>query len=257
MIRYINGYLHRNPKRSHIPLKKKNHPAATQPHSPKTFYAGGDQFVSTDDGHHYGLVMGDLGAAYGDKWAKRDRHFLFTELTLLHFQNPPYDEWYVPVHPTPPQHTHTYTHTNTNTHTHARAHCAQLTATPRTHRSPHHKTPLAFHHSPHSPHAPRKRKVVQRATADGFHLFTPAQAAAYDGYNGHYCKLYAAIAKGETEAKEAYAGFCDAPVMSTSALAEELRCNHFAPPLPPLPGHVCGAGWRGFGPFATAQHGSS
>lgn len=68
--------------------------AHTPPPHQKTFYAGGDQFVSTDDGHHYGLVMGDLGAAYGDKWAERDRHFLFTELTLLHFQNPPYDEWY-------------------------------------------------------------------------------------------------------------------------------------------------------------------
>ena len=33
--------------------------------------------------------------------------------------------------------------------------------------------------------------------ADGFHLFTPAQAAAYTGYNGHYCKLYANITKGE------------------------------------------------------------
>ena len=45
--------------------------------------------------------------------------------------------------------------------------------------------------------------------ADGFHLFTPAQAAAYTGYNGHYCKLYANITKGEAEAKDAYAGFCN------------------------------------------------
>ena len=94
--------------------------------------------------------------------------------------------------------------------------------------------------------------MVQRATADGFHLFTPAQAAAYEGYNGHYCKLYAAITKGEAEASGAYEGFCDAPDMFTSVLAEELRCNHFAPPLPPLLGHECGSGWRAFGPFAVA-----
>ena len=59
----------------------------------KTFYAGGDQFVSTDDGHHYGLATGDLGAQFGDQWANLERHFLFTDLTLLHFQNPPYSEW--------------------------------------------------------------------------------------------------------------------------------------------------------------------